>query len=35
MDDADDEISIVSSKRRRENYRAIVDENGIEAIDLT
>ncbi|KAF3036906.1 hypothetical protein E8E12_003340 [Didymella heteroderae] len=34
---ADDEndISVVSTKRRREQYWTIVDDNGVEAIDLT
>ncbi|KAF3035384.1 hypothetical protein E8E11_003543 [Didymella keratinophila] len=31
----DDEISVISTKWRREQYRTTVDENGIEAIDLT
>lgn len=34
-DDSGDEISVVSMKRRREQYRTTVDENGVEAIDLT
>lgn len=35
-DDSDgDEFSIVSTKKRREDYRTTVDENGVEAIDLT
>ena len=31
----DDELSIVLTKRRRENYRTTVNENGVEEIDLT
>ncbi|KAF2622226.1 hypothetical protein BU25DRAFT_415384 [Macroventuria anomochaeta] len=34
-DTDDDEISIVSTKRRRENYLITVNENGVEEIDLT
>lgn len=33
--DDDDDISIVSTKKRRKSYRTTVDENGVEAIDLT
>lgn len=36
MDDADeDDMPIVLTKRRRENYRTTVNENGVEEIDLT
>lgn len=31
----DDDVSVVSSKKRCEHYRTTVDENGVEAIDLT
>lgn len=34
-DDGDDKISVVFMKRRREQYQTTVDENGVEAIDLT
>ena len=31
----DDELSIVSTKRRREQYKTTVNEDGVEEIDLT
>jgi hypothetical protein len=35
-DDADDDdMSVVLTKRRRENYRTTVNEDGVEEIDLT
>ena len=33
--DDDDEISVVSTKRRREQYRTNVNEDGVDSIDLT
>jgi hypothetical protein len=31
----DDEISVIFTKRRREQYRTTVNKNGVELIDLT